>query len=311
MKCIDLDDLDPNWQTSLTLGNNKSHTELTIPALVGKIFMSVYNLGNGISLCSCKSLFNEDVRCISKSVESRYFATFNHGEAFHSFSMLNSHEDSRVNLAENSLTIGSFGSHFSFSHLFAKGRLYLTTHLMFDEPTYDALLPHQNTSRNKIVTIEHKRGISAKERALLAEIERTKLFEGRLQEIYIESRILELSYEAFRLKPQESTLNESELKCIQKAREILLSDLRNPPTIRELARKSAINECTLKQGFKQLYGETIHGALHEARMQESKQLLLRGEISVKEAANLVGYRSLGYFSKIFKERFNILPVKIR
>lgn len=96
-----------------------------------------------------------------------------------------------------------------------------------------------------------------------------------------------------------------------KARELLLEDIANPPSIKELAYKSAINEFKLKKGFKELYGQTIYGYLQSYRLNEAKKLLEKNEINVGEASALVGYKSIGHFSKIFKEHFGIKPIVLK
>lgn len=53
--------------------------------------------------------------------------------------------------------------------------------------------------------------------------------------------------------------DENILKKIKEAKEILITELKNPPTIAELARKVSIPEYQLKSGFKELYGNTIYG----------------------------------------------------
>jgi AraC-like DNA-binding protein len=75
----------------------------------------------------------------------------------------------------------------------------------------------------------------------------------------------------------------------------------------ELARIVGINDCKLKAGFRQVFGTTVFGYLHDCRMERSRQLLEAGEMSVTEAARAVGFVSRGHFAAAFKRRFGVNP----
>ncbi len=53
----------------------------------------------------------------------------------------------------------------------------------------------------------------------------------------------------------------------------MLRNISNPPSLIELARQVGINECTLKRGFRQIFGNTMFGYLHDYRMEQARQLL--------------------------------------
>jgi AraC-like DNA-binding protein len=68
-----------------------------------------------------------------------------------------------------------------------------------------------------------------------------------------------------------------------------------------------INDCKLKAGFRQVFGTTVFGYLHNCRMERSRQLLEAGEMTVTEAAQAVGFVSRGHFAAAFKRRFGVNP----
>ena len=70
----------------------------------------------------------------------------------------------------------------------------------------------------------------------------------------LECMVGEKEVESFQCK---FLANEADREKIIQAREILLSHIGEPLTIRELSRKVAINECYLKKGFKEMFGTTI------------------------------------------------------
>ena len=64
--------------------------------------------------------------------------------------------------------------------------------------------------------------------------------------------------------------NEADREKIIKAREILLANIGDPVTIKELSRKVAINECYLKKGFKEMFGTTIFDFYQGQRMEHAE-----------------------------------------
>lgn len=103
----------------------------------------------------------------------------------------------------------------------------------------------------------------------------------------------------------------SEIDRLHQAKEILLQDIENPPSLLELAHKVGLNDYKLKSGFRQVFGTTVFGYLHQQRMQQAHHLLQVNELNVTEVANLVGYTSLSAFSTAFKKFYGISPSHLR
>lgn len=91
------------------------------------------------------------------------------------------------------------------------------------------------------------------------------------------------------------------------AKEILEQRYQNPPSLRELSLMVVTNECTLKNGFKALFGTTVFGYLFDYRMKLATQYLLDTNKTVQEIANLVGYEHHSHFSTAFKRKFGVSP----
>lgn len=107
------------------------------------------------------------------------------------------------------------------------------------------------------------------------------------------------------------SLKKQDVESIMKAREILVSDLQDAPTIKELARMSGVNQQKLKNGFKHIYGDTINQYLRKVRLETAKMLLLEGNLSIRSIANRVGYTNQSHFSRRFKEEHGLLPKDMR
>ncbi len=103
---------------------------------------------------------------------------------------------------------------------------------------------------------------------------------------------------------------ESEREKIQDARHIIEQNIDQPHTIRELARKVAMNECYLKKGFKTITGRTIHEYQQELRIAKAKELLQVQGLSVTDVANTLGYSSISHFSTAFKRVTGLKPCEL-
>lgn len=104
--------------------------------------------------------------------------------------------------------------------------------------------------------------------------------------------------------------NEADREKIIKAREILLQNIGNPITIKDLSRKVAINECYLKKGFKELFGTTVFEYFQNQRMEHARYLLYDKGLSVTEVSMLLGYSSISHFSTAFKKHTGLKPCEL-
>ena len=103
---------------------------------------------------------------------------------------------------------------------------------------------------------------------------------------------------------------ESEREKIKEALQVIEDNLDQPHTIRELARKVAMNECYLKKGFKALVGKTIHEYQQDLRIAKAKVLLQDHGQSVTDVANILGYSSISHFSTAFKRVTGLKPCEL-
>ena len=136
-------------------------------------------------------------------------------------------------------------------------------------------------------------------------------FEDILKSINLESKttnLIHYTIEKIAKVVENSILNfdKNRILCLQRAKEIILKEYDTNLSIKEIAHKSAINECYLKKDFKEYYGMTILDMLQKRRLDVAKQLL-KDDFSVKEVALKVGYKHTGHFSKLFFDTFGISP----
>ncbi|MEL6274006.1 MAG: DNA-binding response regulator, partial [Bacteroidota bacterium] len=81
-------------------------------------------------------------------------------------------------------------------------------------------------------------------------------------------------------------------------------------TIEELASEVGVSRVQLHRKLKSLTGKSPSVFLRTIRLHRSKELLEKGAGNVSEVCFDVGFSSLAYFSKCFKDEFGIKPSDI-
>jgi AraC-like DNA-binding protein len=135
-----------------------------------------------------------------------------------------------------------------------------------------------------------------------------------LSTVFLQSKILELLFMEIK---KISTIKEIikldnyDKKAIFKAKEILLENMQNPPSIVNLAKQVHLNEFKLKNGFKQVFNTTPYKLLSKYKMDEAKTMLESGEYNINEVAIHLGFKYANNFSNAFFKEFKILPKEVR
>lgn len=136
---------------------------------------------------------------------------------------------------------------------------------------------------------------------------------GELANIYKQGKIFELlSLEISKLQKNEDDifLDDYDRNAILKAKEILLNNLQNPPSIVTLAKMVHLSEVKLKRGFKQIYKTSPYQLLVSHKMNLAKNMLESGEYNINEIALQVGYKFANNFTNAFYKEFKIRPKDI-
>ena len=102
-----------------------------------------------------------------------------------------------------------------------------------------------------------------------------------------------------------------DLEKLDRAKDILQRSLEYPPSLLDLAQQVGLNDCKLKQGFRQVFGTTVFGYLRACQMERAKHLLRETDLYVTEIAAKVGYSSLPAFSNAFYKQIGMSPQMFR
>lgn len=139
-------------------------------------------------------------------------------------------------------------------------------------------------------------------------------FQGITQQIYLESKALELLALQFAqwaetptLKEHRRRLSKDERERLHAAKNLLLRDLIDVPTLGAIAQQVGLSEYRLKQGFHHLFGTTPFSYWQRHRLQLAQILLRESHLSIAGVATRVGYCNPEAFSTAFRRQFGISP----
>lgn len=96
---------------------------------------------------------------------------------------------------------------------------------------------------------------------------------------------------------------------IRKAKDIVISRMAEPPSLQELSDEIGLSLKKLKDGFKQIYGDSVYSFLFDYKMEYARKLLDSGEYNVNEVGLKVGYSTASHFIASFRKKFGTTPKK--
>lgn len=104
-------------------------------------------------------------------------------------------------------------------------------------------------------------------------------------------------------------VDESNVIKIREAKDIIISRMVEPPTLQELSEEIGLSLKKLKEGFKQIYGDSVYSFLFEYKMEVARKLLESGNYNVSEVGLKVGYSTASHFIAAFKKKYRTTPKK--
>ncbi|WJJ97163.1 helix-turn-helix transcriptional regulator [Algibacter luteus] len=104
-------------------------------------------------------------------------------------------------------------------------------------------------------------------------------------------------------------VDETNVIKIRKAKDIIISRMAEPPSLQELADEIGLSLKKLKEGFKQIYGDSVFSFLFDYKMELARKLLEAGNDNVNEVGLKVGYSTSSHFIAAFKKKYGTTPKK--
>ena len=142
----------------------------------------------------------------------------------------------------------------------------------------------------------------------------TPPYQGFTQCLYLESKVLELiALQINQLSQSKQSTNNSrnleiiDIEKVYQAKDILIRNMENPPSLLDLARQVGLNDYKLKRGFRQVFNTTAYQYLQNHRMEEAKILLSDRSLSIASVGRRLGYVSQSRFCDAFKKHVGMTP----
>ncbi|MBU3010115.1 AraC family transcriptional regulator [Polaribacter vadi] len=184
-------------------------------------------------------------------------------------------------------------------------------HSLFSkESGYIPFLSDENSNRKYYDDAEIKPTVSI----VLQQIINSNI-NSSIRELYVKGKVYELL--SLHFQKDENVegefcpflVDEENVIKIRKAKEIIISRMAEPPSLQELANEIGLNIKKLKEGFKQIYGDTVYSFLLDYKMEHSRRLLESNQFNVNEVGIQVGYSTASHFIAAFKKKFGTTPKK--
>ncbi|WP_440881047.1 helix-turn-helix transcriptional regulator [Tenacibaculum sp. C7A-26P2] len=133
---------------------------------------------------------------------------------------------------------------------------------------------------------------------------------GIFKKLFFEAKILEL-VSTLRNRKSIGSSPQSLITKLYDVKKIILSNLNEPFSVKELAKKVLLNDTILKKEYKRVFNTTISEFSLKVRMNKAKELLSHTNKPIYEISDIVGYKNPTHFSAAFKKYIKKTPKQYR
>lgn len=103
----------------------------------------------------------------------------------------------------------------------------------------------------------------------------------------------------------------SQIAIVKETEKIIMNNLSQKYTAKELADRFGISESSFKQYIKGILGESYLSYFRKKRMEKAAELLKSTNMKVIEISNSVGYENQGKFANVFAKEYGTTPLEFR
>jgi AraC-like DNA-binding protein len=108
-----------------------------------------------------------------------------------------------------------------------------------------------------------------------------------------------------------TSLSKTELKSIRKLGNNIIKEPSFNYSLEQLSTESGLSQAKLQEGFKFLYNRTVTEYVRHVRLEAARELMSHADLNVSQVVYSIGFTSRSYFSKIFKEKYDVTPNEYR
>jgi len=182
--------------------------------------------------------------------------------------------------------------------------------LLSSDANHISFLSPENSSRKYYDNVPFSSSIAV----VLSQILQAKVHDS-MKSLYFKGKVYELLCLYFNKSEDPSIeqcpflVDEENVQKIRKAKGIVLSRMTDPPSLEALAIEIGLPLKKLKEGFKQVYGDTVFSYLLDHKMEEARRMLDSQKYNVNEVGLRLGYSTASHFITAFKKKYGTTPKK--
>ena len=102
-----------------------------------------------------------------------------------------------------------------------------------------------------------------------------------------------------------------DIKKIHELASHIVDNISETLTVASLSERSGLIPKKLQLGFRVLYSKSVNEYIRQMKLEISRDLILNTNDTISEIVYNIGFKSRSYFSKIFYEKYGILPTEYR
>lgn len=294
------------------LGTEVKNGLLVIPETKGKGYLMGFRLDNSINMLVSFYEFNDSLlakRFGSQNTLNRILFSFNNiFPDAHSKNKYSREDLPSIQIFKGKLNIETFyPGRTKFNSIFIgidSDQLAKILGLHIDNEIFKNIIDSEQS-------ILFEELISPKIQQVALEIIQAEVRDS-LSDFFFKIKAEELIYltlkELFkRENPTTHALNQIDVQKIYKVRDLILTDINEPPVIKDLASQIGMSESKFKRLFKQIFGDSFFSYYQKFRMKEAARLLKENEMSVSQVGFNLGFSNLSHFAKVFEEHIGMKP----
>lgn len=133
--------------------------------------------------------------------------------------------------------------------------------------------------------------------------------EGHIQLLLAQHLETHLDYEKQLILPNLITVKD--VNKIYQLTFYIQENLSDKITVTSLVNISGLNANKLQYCFRMLFGLSVNAYIREKKLELGLESLRNNEYTISEIVYRIGWKSKSYFSKIFAEKYGMLPVEFR
>ncbi len=135
-------------------------------------------------------------------------------------------------------------------------------------------------------------------------------YHGLPRRMFFESKALELvalQMAKFCGNNCRPTPSRADRERVRLAREMLMKNLDDPPSLFEIARAVGMAHTRLNRAFKAVHGTTLFEYLRRQRLEQGRLLIQEARMNIAEIAYATGFSSPSHFARAFLAHFGVQP----